>query len=74
MGHQPSIPSVTKIIRLGEKYGPRRIAYDIHPSLLRYDGEFYTVAMTVAEARQTARLLLTMAADVVEITARLGHP
>lgn len=74
MGHQPSIPSVTKIIRLGEKSGPRRIAYDIHPSLLSYDGEFYTVAMTVAEARQTARLLLTMAADVEEITARLGHP
>jgi hypothetical protein len=74
MGHQPSVPSVTKILRLGEEPAPRRIAYDIHPSLIRYDGKFYTVAMTAAEARQTASILLAMAEDVDTIDGKLERP
>lgn len=64
MDNLPSIPSVTETFHLGEEEGPRRIAFDIDPSLLLYDGTVYTVAFTAAEARRTAMFLLDMAADV----------
>lgn len=69
MDNQPSNPSVTETLHLGEEQGPRRIGLDIDPSQLRYDGTVYTVAMTAAEARQTAWLLLDMATDVERIAA-----
>ena len=75
MGNEPSLPpSVTETLLLGEEPGPRRIAFDIDPSLVRRDGLLYTIAMTPAEARQTARILLDMAADVERIAAIRGRP
>jgi hypothetical protein len=74
MVNPPSKPSVTETLHMGEEQGPRRIAFDIDPSLVRRDGLLYTVAMTPAEARQTAWLLLGMAADVERIAATRGRP
>lgn len=53
-----------KTVHLGEEPGPRHIHIHIHPSLLRNDGTVYTVSMTPAEARHTARTLLDLAAAV----------
>jgi hypothetical protein len=74
MDNQPSTPSVTETFHLGDEEGPRRIAFDIDLSLLRYDGTVCTVALTAAEARRTAIILLDMAADVERIAATRGRP
>ena len=74
MGNEPSIPSVTETFQLGEEQGPRRIGLDLDPSLLRYDGTVYTIALTAAEARRSSIYLLDAAADIERITGFRGQP
>lgn len=65
--HPTSLPSApVKIVHLGEEPGPRCIPLQIVPSLLRYDADLglYVTSMTPAEARHTARILLSLAAEV----------
>lgn len=61
-----------KTVELGEEQGPRHVHIHIVPSLLRNDGTVYTVSMTPAEARHTARTLLDLAAAVTADVERIA--
>lgn len=61
MGNEPSIPSVTETQQPREEQPT--VGLDIPASLIRFNGDFYTMALTADEARDAAWTLLSMAAD-----------
>lgn len=57
MGNESSIPSINGTV-----------AFDIPASVIRFNGECYTMAVTAEQARGAAWMLLSMAGDADRIT------